>query len=149
VICRAAFAGLLLVSTATAADARRHRHVSERHIHDGSYVEKGLGIVHVETAAGKIKIAERLAAQFAGLIADLTERGFTGEVGCYARSGHMRRSRHYAGAACDFAQRARNLTTDPLMYVSRDLIEAHGLRDGCTFRRPDCAHVDDGRSRGR
>lgn len=98
----------------------------------------------VPTAAGPITIAGHLAGRMQALISDLVARGFKGPVHCHARSGHVRRSRHYAGAACDFAQRGWGRTVG-VMYRSDDLIRKHGFRSGCDFR--DCGHVDDGATR--
>lgn len=100
-------------------------------------------IITVQTAAGiPITIASHLAAQFQGFIIDLVGRGYTPRrIGCYARGGHVRHSRHYSGSACDFDQRGWGKTAMAMHHVS-DLAKKHGLRDGKTFR--DAGHIDDG-----
>ena len=105
-------------------------------------------LVTVRTAAGPITIASDVAHKFTALIDDLVAHGFHGRVHCFAAHGHVKHSLHHTGRACDFAQTGWNRTVRP-MYSSTALIQAHGLRDGCTFRHPrkDCGHVDAGLSR--
>ena len=105
-------------------------------------------LVTVRTAAGPITIASDVAHKFTALIDDLVAHGFRGRVHCFAAHGHVKHSLHYTGRACDFAQTGWNRTVRP-MYSSTALIQAHGLRDGCTFRHPrkDCGHVDAGLTR--
>jgi hypothetical protein len=107
-------------------------------------------LVTVRTAAGPITVASDVAHRFVSLIDDLVARGFHGRVHCYSTShSHVKHSQHFSGRACDFAQRGWNKTVHP-MYSSTALIQAHGLRDGCTFHsRKDCGHVDAGLSRTR
>jgi hypothetical protein len=63
-------------------------------------------LVTVQTAANiPITVAANLASQFKALIADFVAHGYRPHhIGCYARGGHIKNSRHYAGAACDFDQ---------------------------------------------
>lgn len=88
-------------------------------------------------------MAADAAPRFVSLIADLVAHGFHGYVNC-AASGHMPRSLHHSGRACDFAQLARNHVAAGagIMYHAHDIIARHGLRDGCSFH--DCGHVDTG-----
>ena len=99
------------------------------------------GLVHEDTAAGNITVAAGAAAKFKDLIAALVAKGFRGDVGCYAASGHIAHSLHHTGNACDFAQTEKNRTV-AIMYHSGALIRSFGLRDGCSFG--DCGHVDTG-----
>ena len=105
------------------------------------------GLVTIPTAAGRITVAAHLAPRFKALIADLAAAGYhPRRVGCFATSGHVRHSRHYAGAACDFDG---SLSRNAFMRseTAHRIIVAHGFRDGCTFRVHgvrDCGHVDDG-----
>jgi len=101
------------------------------------------GYCHVDTAAGPIVIACRLADKMKGFIADVVARGFKGRVKCFSLSkSHVARSLHFIAEACDFAQRGWGKTVAP-MYRVADLARKWGLRDGCTFR--DCGHIDSGR----
>lgn len=138
----------MLALVSTAAQARHGHHHNGRHHNRHAEGAAPAGIVTIETAAGSVRVAGDMADQVVGIASELVEAGFDGEIACYARSGHIRGSRHYSGHACDFAQRARNKTV-ALMYVAGEIIERWGLRDGCTFRRPDCGHADDGKPRGR
>lgn len=135
----AAAAVAAVVATAGIAEAR-HRHHRHRHHHAPA------DLVTVETAAGDIRVSVTIAESMVGFIAEVIDRDpdMEGRVHCFATGGHMRRSLHYSGTACDFAQRARDKTA-AVMYDVRDLAEKWGLRDGCTFRRSDCGHVDAGR----
>jgi hypothetical protein len=103
------------------------------------------GLVTVQTAAGiPITVASHLASKFQALVADFVAAGYRPRhIGCHAHGGHVRNSRHYAGAACDFDQRGWGKTV-AFMYSSRAhaIIVAHGFRDGRDFR--DQGHVDDG-----
>jgi hypothetical protein len=99
------------------------------------------GLVHEDTAAGNITVAAGAATKFKDLIAALVAKGFRGDVGCYAASGHIAHSLHHSGNACDFAQTGKNRTV-AIMYHSGALIRSFGLRDGCSFG--DCGHVDTG-----
>jgi len=67
-------------------------------------------------------------------------------IGCFARGGHVRHSRHYVGAACDFDQHGWGKTVR-FMYTARahQIIVAHDFRDGREFG--DQGHVDDGGTR--
>ena len=115
--------------------ARRARYAArDEHRHVG-------GLVHEDTAAGNITVAAGAAAKFKDLIAALVAKGFRGDVGCYAASGHIAHSLHHTGNACDFAQTEKNRTV-AIMYHSGALIRSFGLRDGCSFG--DCGHVDTG-----
>jgi len=107
------------------------------------------GIVTVPTAAGiSITVAASLASRFEALVADFVAAGYhPRHIGCFAHGGHVRNSRHYAGAACDFDQRGWGRTV-AFMYTQQahQIIVAHGFRDGRDFR--DQGHVDDGVSIG-
>lgn len=100
-------------------------------------------MITVQTAAGiPITIASHLAGKFQGFISDLVSGGYKPKnIRCHARGGHVRHSRHYAGAACDIDQRGWGRTASA-MYRAGNLARRHGLRDGCSFR--DCGHIDDG-----
>lgn len=102
-------------------------------------------LVTVKAATGEmITVAASIEAQMTGFITDVVARGFRGRIRCYATGGHVRRSNHYWGGACDFAQRGWGKTA-PVMYRVADLAAKWGLRDGCTFR--DCGHIDAPRMR--
>jgi hypothetical protein len=153
----AVIAFALLLASPAYARGHHHHHAHRRHHHTivvHSFQEGlGHGLAHmlgsierVPTAAGPITVASGLADRFQGLIADFVAHGYTPhEIGCFARGGHVRGSRHYAGAACDFDQTGWGRTAH-FMYTSEAaaIIRAHGLRNGCEFR--DCGHVDDGES---
>jgi hypothetical protein len=99
------------------------------------------GLVTVATAAGiPITIAGSMAARFQGFIADLVARGYRPrQIHCHANSGHVSRSNHYWGGACDFDQHGWGRTASAMYHVA-DLAGRWGLRDGCAFR--DCGHID-------
>ena len=98
-------------------------------------------VVTVQTAVGiPIRIAASVAPRFQGFISDLAAAGYRPRyINCHASSGHVRRSNHYWGGACDFDQSARGRTASAMRHVS-ELARKWGLRDGCTFR--DCGHID-------
>jgi hypothetical protein len=98
-------------------------------------------LVTVQTKAGPITVASQLASRFVGFINALpyTPR----HVSCFARSGHVRNSRHYAGAACDIDQTGWGRTSKAMYHIG-DLAARFGLRNGCSFG--DCGHVDDGQA---
>jgi hypothetical protein len=100
-------------------------------------------IVTVPTAAGiPITVARDLVYRFQGFIADLVAGGYhPRHIGSFATHGHVKNSRHYAGAALDIDQHGYGLTS-ARMHHAGALIAKWGLRDGCSFR--DCGHVDDG-----
>ena len=103
-------------------------------------------LVTVPTAAGvTITVARTLANQFQGFVADLVKLGYTPKhIGCWAPAGtHVVNSNHYHGGACDFDQTGWGRTNSQMYHVS-SLAAKWGLRDGCSFRRPDCGHIDDG-----
>ena len=108
------------------------------------------GLLTIQTEAGRITVASHLAPRFKALIADFAKAGYhPRRVGCFATSGHVRHSRHYAGAACDFDG---SLSRSAFMRsaTAHRIIVAHGFRDGCSFRVHgirDCGHVDDGGGR--
>lgn len=149
----------LVLMVASPAYARGHHGHRHHHRHHYQHVvvahsfQEGLGhgLVHmlgsierVPTAAGPITVASGLAGRFQALVADFVAHGYTPrEIGCFARGGHVRGSRHYAGAACDFDQTGWGRTAR-FMYTQEAaaLIREHGFRNGCEFR--DCGHVDDG-----
>jgi hypothetical protein len=128
--------------------ARRKRN-THRFEDDTRNVERKNGIIRIATAAGPIVIASTTATAWKGFFRDLVLSGFTPtRVTCYARGGHMRLSLHYTGEACDIDQSARNRTASRMYHVT-DIARRWGLRDGCTFRDPDCGHIDTGRDRWR
>lgn len=100
-------------------------------------------MVTVQTAAGiPITIASHLSGKFQGFISDLVSSGYKPKnIHCHARGGHVRHSRHYAGAACDIDQRGWGKTASTMYHVSH-LTRKHGLRDGKSFG--DAGHIDDG-----
>lgn len=100
----------------------------------------GTSLVNIETAAGSVTVSPSFASKISGFIRDAVSRGFKGRVSCYARGGHVRNSLHYSGNACDFAQRGWGRTVPPMYHVA-DIAAKWGLRDGCTFRRSDCGHI--------
>jgi hypothetical protein len=109
----------------------------------------GSSLVTIQTAAGiPITVAASLASRFQSLVADFVSAGYRPRhIGCFASGGHVRNSRHYSGAACDFDQRGWGKTV-AFMYTARahEIIAAHGFRDGRDFA--DQGHVDDGVSLG-
>lgn len=112
--------------------------------------EKIGGLVTVSTAAGiDITVARSAAPKFQGLIADLVAHGYKPDrINCFARGGHVRRSYHYTGEACDIDNRANRRNRSRFQFA--DIIARHGLRDGCSFNYagvPDCGHVDTGSRR--
>lgn len=120
---------------------RKAVHVRRKHIHVGNPA----GLVTVPTAAGiSITVAQKLAPQFQGFVADLVQMGYTPKhIGCYASGGHVANSNHYHGGACDFDQTGWGRTAAPMYHIS-GIATKWGLRDGCSFRHADCGHVDDG-----
>jgi hypothetical protein len=103
----------------------------------------GHGLVTVATAASiDITVSKNMAPKMQAFIADLMEIGYKPkQIHCFARGGHVRRSRHYSGNACDFDQRGWGKTAEMMYHVSV-LAKLHGLRDGGSFR--DWGHIDDG-----
>lgn len=103
----------------------------------------------VSTAAGiPITVNRTLVNQFQGFISDLVKTGYTPKhISCWAASGHVANSNHYHGGACDFDQWARNKTNASMYHVAA-LASKWNLRDGCSFRSPDCGHIDDGTNIG-
>ncbi len=103
------------------------------------------GLVTIETVAKiPITVAAAVASKFSDLIADLAEHGYVPkDIGCFARSGHIRHSYHYRGLACDIDQVKRNVTAK-FLYTkeAHAIIKEHGLDDGCDFG--DCGHISFG-----
>lgn len=125
---------------------RHHPHGTPAYRHHASTAAPTGGIVTVDTAAGiPIKVAANLVSKFQGFISDLIARGYTPKhIGCWAPVGtHVANSNHYHGGACDFDQTGWDRTASAMYHVG-DLAKKWGLRDGCSFRRPDCGHIDDG-----
>jgi hypothetical protein len=127
---------------------RVYPHSHHRYHHAHPHHAYHLDLVTVDTAAGKkVTVARHLATRYQALIADFVATGYVPRrIGCYARSGHVRRSRHYMGAACDFDG---SLSQSAFMRSSTAaaIIRRHGFRNGCSFRVHgvrDCGHVDDG-----
>jgi hypothetical protein len=126
--------------------ARRVHRTKHERVSRASLTSSDGGIITVPTAAGiPIRVASKLADQFRGFIQDLIDEGYKPkQIGCWAPVGtHVWNSNHYHGGACDFDQTGWN-RTDPKMYHVGALASKWGLRDGCSFRRPDCGHIDDG-----
>lgn len=116
---RIAFALLVFTGTASASD-----------------------IVTVRTAAGDVRVSRSFAPKIQGFIADLVAAGHKPRrVHCFATGGHVPRSRHYSGNACDFNGSANRWPPMNRNRV-RHLAVKWGIRDGCSFN--DCGHVDDG-----
>ena len=170
---KAIFAALVLWAIATAAiiamapaahargyhGAHHHRHYRHHRVsrpmshgrrkHQAAHTAPlgNRGLVTIQTEAGRITVASHLAPRFKALIADFAKAGYhPRRVGCFATSGHVRHSRHYAGAACDFDG---SLSRSAFMRseTAHRIIVTHGFRDGCSFRVHgirDCGHVDDG-----
>lgn len=160
---RAILAALILcaLSVLPAQAGHRHHvhHLAQGELRQGqnfqafgakswAWSEAGSGLVSISTAAGiRITVAADLASRFEGVVADFVAAGYRPRhIGCFARGGHVRHSRHYAGAACDFDQRGWGKTAH-FMYTARahQIIVAHGFRDGREFG--DQGHVDDGGTR--
>lgn len=139
---------------------------SYQHVHRRAYVHRGRtrsghhsvpvlspgsgDLVTVPTAAGiSITVERKLAPQFQGFVDDLVKMGYTPKhIGCWAPVGtHVANSNHYHGGACDFDQTGWNQTASAMYHVG-SLATKWNLRDGCSFRRPDCGHVDDGTNIG-
>lgn len=128
------------------ASKRRAVHHHDRH---ESQTAAHRGLITVNTAAGPVTVAPAFAPKISGFIEDVVARGFSGRVKCFSLSkSHVPGSLHFSGNACDFAQRGWNKTDRP-MYRVRDLAAKWGLRDGCSFRRSDCGHIDIGQALGR
>jgi hypothetical protein len=107
-------------------------------------------LVTVPTAAGiNITVERKLVTNFQGFVDDLVKIGYTPRhIGCWAPVGtHVANSNHYHGGACDFDQTGWGKTANQMYHVG-SLASKWGLRDGCTFRRPDCGHIDDGTNIG-
>lgn len=141
--------------TTAHAHYRRSAHLHRRRIHSGhTYVpvlaSSSGDLATVPTTAGiSITVAKKLVPQFQGFVADLVKLGYTPRhINCWAPVGtHVANSNHYHGGACDFDQTGWNRTQSPMYHVT-DLATKWGLRDGCSFRRPDCGHIDDGTNIG-
>jgi len=107
-------------------------------------------LVTVPTAAGiSITVERKLVNQFQGFIDDLVKIGYTPKhIGCWAPVGtHVPNSNHYHGGACDFDQTGWGRTANTMYHIG-EFATKWGLRDGCSFHRPDCGHVDDGTNIG-
>lgn len=95
--------------------------------------------------AGPMRVAAGYSASFEGLAAEFRAMGYAvGTPGCLS-AGHMRRSKHHWGGACDlFNQVARNRTAlrQPPPAVQIAVAARHGLTSGCVWRSPDCGHFE-------
>ena len=95
-----------------------------------------LGLVTVPTASGiEITVSSSFSAPIVAFIAEneASGRHFT-RIKCWAPGGHVYRSLHLTGDACDFRP-------FPLQKLAR----GHGLRPGTSFTingHPDYEHVD-------
>lgn len=131
------FALIALANMTYTSDARsRHRHQIDAN---------GNGLIKVNTAAGiSIKVSPAFAPKIQAVISDLVARGIKPKtIHCHATYGHVRGSRHYSGNACDFDfYKGCMGCSEKWTRKVGDIIAAHGLRDGCSFR--DCGHIDDG-----
>lgn len=129
--------------------SRHHSSHSKRVYRKESTRVSTEGLVTVPTAAHiSITVARHLAPQFQGFVDDLVKIGYTPKhIGCWASGGHVANSNHYHGGACDFDQTGWNRTSHAMYHIG-DLATKWGLRDGCSFHRPDCGHVDDGTNIG-
>lgn len=96
-------------------------------------------------AGHAMHVAAGYAASFEGLAAEFRAMGYiTGTPGCLS-AGHMHRSKHHWGGACDlFDQVARNRTAlrQPPPAVQIAVAARHGLTSGCVWRSPDCGHFE-------
>lgn len=132
----------------------RHRHIEHHHsvvdnIAHAATKTVRAGLVTVQTAAGiPITVAADFAPKIEGFIRDVVAAGYhPGQIHCYARGGHIRNSLHYSGKACDFDQRGWNLTARAMYSAAvASIAQKWGLRDGCSFHRKDCGHIDAGYS---
>lgn len=92
-----------------------------------------------------MNVASGYESSFAGLVSEFQAMGYaTGTPGCLS-SGHMRRSKHHWGGACDlFNQVSRNRTAlrQPPPAVQVAVAARHGLTSGCAWRSPDCGHFE-------
>lgn len=138
---------IVLFSSPALAHHRHHHH--HRVVHAHSFQEGlGHGLAHmlksierVNTDAGPVLVSSRLADRFKGLVNDFVAAGYRPRhIGCYARGGHVRHSRHYLGEACDFDQTGWG-KTNKFMYSHQAaaIIRKWGFTNGCSFR--DCGHV--------
>src|SRR5258708_24972746 len=95
--------------------------------------------------AHAMHVAAGYAASFEGLAAEFRALGYaTGTPGCLS-AGHMRRSKHRTGHACDlFDQVARNRTAlnQPPPAAQIPVAARQGLTSGCAGRSPDCGHFE-------
>ena len=137
----------IMTFAGTAHARHRHRHHGPVHIYEHP-APKGTGILHVglvtvPTAAGiSITVNPSFAQKIVPFIAELVASGYRPRhIGCFARGGHVRNSRHYAGAACDLDQTGWGRTASRMYHVGA-LAAKYGLRDGATFG--DAGHIDDG-----
>lgn len=129
---------------------RHHLRHRRRRVYDHNLTYVPGGLVTVNTAAGiKITVAQSLAPRFIGFTKELVDDGYKPHsISCWAPVGtHVPNSNHYHGGACDYDQTGWNRTAR-FMYHVGDIAKRWGLRDGCTFRRPDCGHIDDGQNIG-
>lgn len=145
-----------------ARHAARHRVAAVRHYQKTDHVEpreahaapdatpaavpapsRSTGLAREKLADGQIiVVAAAYAERFVGFFNALFAReGKLPEIGCYAPHGHMRNSLHHWGGACDVGQTARNVAWRAMYHVG-DLARQFGLTDGCSWRNPDCGHVD-------
>jgi len=142
-------------------EARYHKHRR----HHRAAVDANGNLAPVVTANGLVsKVAKPFQEKFQQFIKlveadtvyperpDLNERGNRiHDIGCYARGGHMPRSKHYRGLACDIDQTKRNVTSS-FMYHITPLAKLVGLTDGATWPRkvgerytgPDAGHIEVG-----
>lgn len=153
----ALFALVLIPVSAQARHYYRHHHrhyrhqVHNRHVrhthyaHDSQRQEVSTrgGLTHERLDSGQtIVVAARFASRFTGFLNALYHQyGRLPAIGCYSPTGHMRNSLHHWGGACDVGQSARNRAWAPMYHVAA-LAARFGLTDGCSWRHPDCGHVD-------
>jgi hypothetical protein len=123
----------------TTTAAAHHHWSARRH----SPARRVAGVIGVKVADGQIiQVSARYADRFEKFFAALYRReGHLPEIGCFAPRGHMRHSLHHWGGACDVGQTDRNVAPRMMYHVTK-LAARFGLTDGCTWRRPDCGHID-------
>ena len=135
------------------ADARGYSHRAMSHAHRAAHVHAWNYTVPREVTPGfaalrrapALNVAPAARSQFEGLVADFQSMGYSvGTPGCLS-AGHMARSKHHWGGACDlFNQVARNVTAlrQPPPAVQIAVANAYGLTSGCVWRSPDCGHFE-------
>ena len=117
---------------------RKYQKVSRRHA-QRSVAHGGLVPVHVQGHTSLVTASAHHA--FQGFLNDVSRLGKIQSLGCYSSGGHMPGSKHHWGGACDINQVARSVTSGFMRHVTA-IAHRHGLTDGCTWRHPDCGHIE-------